>query len=91
MWWTGQNLDSPREDRQGIIWHTLVWHRYQGKDDELRIYFWNDEKTITGKAEYIGQSLDAHRIKSRIAKLISDPNYREIYLCKLKFPIKRHY
>ncbi len=59
MWWKGQNLDKPRRDKTGRIWHFRVWHDFPDGVYTQRIFFWDDVQTETGLVELAGhQTLD---------------------------------
>jgi hypothetical protein len=92
MWWKSQNLDKPIRDKNGHIWHFLIWSDFPSGVHTQRIYFWDGDKNETGVVELSGdQTLHITQLKKRIAKLATNPEYRRQFRCKLSFPIERHY
>ena len=92
MWWNGQNLEKPRHDSLGHLWHFRVWHDYAGGLYRQRIFFWNGERSETGLVELKGdQILHITRLKQRIAKLVHNRMYRQQFRCTLTFPVERYY
>lgn len=92
MWWRGQNLEGPRRDAEGRLWHFRVWHDFVEGRYLQRIFFWDDPRQDTGMAEFAGdQALHVTRLRQRISKLVSDPDYRRRFHRPLVFPVERHY
>ena len=92
MWWKTQNLERPRKDPKGNIWHFRVWHDSINDVYIQRIFFWNDEKTETGIMELSADKvLHISKIKQRMVKILADPEYRKQFYKELYFPIEKHY
>jgi hypothetical protein len=92
MWWHDQNLNQPRKDAAGHIWHFRVWNDRIDDVPVQRIFFWDDEQRETGKLEFVGhQTLTIIRIKQRIARLVADASFRQRFHQALQFPVERHY
>jgi hypothetical protein len=92
VWWNGQNLDMPITAPDGERWHFRIWHGQEDGVYTQRLFFWNDERTETGLVELrAGETLHTSRIKSRLAKLATDPDYRRQFLRPLRFPLERHW
>jgi hypothetical protein len=92
MWWTQSNLDKPRRDKRGRLWHFRVWYDFRDGLSTQRIYFWDNDHKEMGVVELVGdQTLDVSRLRQRIAKLVSSPEYRQRFHRELRFPIERHY
>jgi len=92
MWWTSDNLDKPIKAKDGTTWEFLVWHGTINSVDLQRVFFWDKKKTITGMLE-LKDGATVHRIKlkDKIKKLANDKEYRDKYICDLKFPIEKYY
>lgn len=57
-----------------------------------RIFFWDDQKSISGVIEYRGdQAKHVSRLKQVIARLVKDHAFRSRYLIQLRFPVEREY
>ena len=92
MWWNGQNLDSPRTDKTGRVWHFRVWHGAVDGRWIQRIFYWDDAKVETGIIELSAdRTLHVSRLKQLIAKLVASSDFRSRYQRKIKFPIDRNY
>jgi len=92
MWWRSQNLEKPIPNAAGGKWHFRVWHDFVAGTYLQRVYFWNDERTETGVAEFTGNcTLNVTRLKQRIAKLAKDQRFRAHFYRPLSFPVERHH
>lgn len=92
MWLKSQNFDKPLRDKNGHLWHFLVWHDFLEGVNTQRIYFWNEDKNETGMVEFSGdQTLNVKQLKKRIEKLARSPEYRQQFHRELSFPIERYY
>ena len=92
MWWNNQNLESPRTDRTGRVWHVRVWHGHVSDVYVQRIFFWDDVEAESGVIELEG-NLTVHisRLKQIISKLLASAEYRAQYRRPLQFPVERRY
>jgi hypothetical protein len=92
MWWNYQNLNIPREAKDGSLWHFRVWHGNVQGIYTQRIYFWDEAQKTTGYVELAGdQTLHISKLKQRMNKIVANPEYRVKYLKELIFPIEKHY
>jgi hypothetical protein len=92
MWWNYQNLDLPREDSTGQVWHFRIWHDHVQGVYIQRIFFWNQARSETGVIEMkADQTRRISRLKEIIAKLAHDPKYRARHNRPIKFPVERKY
>ncbi len=92
MWWDYQNLNIPRKAKDGILWHFRVWHDHIECVYTQRIFFWDNDYKITGYLEFAGnQTLHVSKIKQRMNKIISNPEYRRKFLRELNFPLEKNY
>jgi hypothetical protein len=92
MWWNSQNLNSPRTDRSGRIWHFRVWRDHVSGVLVQRIFFWDDERTTTGLVELTADAaLNVSRLKQLIDTIVASPEYRRTYQRPLEFPVERKY
>ena len=92
MWWRGQSLDKPIDDKSGRRWHFLVWHGHLDGRYLQRIFFWCEDFSETGILELSeDQTLHVRKLRQRISMLAKDPEYRRRFKRPLQFPIERHY
>lgn len=92
MWWKYQNLNKPIFGKDGKTWEFLVWHDLTNGVYIQKIYFWNQDKTITGILELNeGNTLHIRKLKDKIKKIANDIEFRNQYLCQLKFPLEKNY
>jgi hypothetical protein len=92
MWSKSQNFTKPIQDKDGHLWHFLVWQDFPDGVYTQRIFFWNNDQTGTGMVEFSGdQTLTMAKLKQRITKLAASSEYREQLQCNLSFPIERYY
>jgi hypothetical protein len=92
IWWIGQNLDQPIVGPDGTTWHFLVGHASDGGEYVQRVFFWDENRTTTGLAEWRGsQTLHVRRIKDRLRRIANDEEYRSRFLRQLRFPVERHW
>lgn len=92
MWWNYQNLDIPRKGKDGSLWHFRVWHDPIEGNYTQRIFFWDEAKKITGYLEFSNdKTLHISKLKQRINKIITNPEYRQKFLRELNFPVEKHY
>ena len=74
------------------LWSFKIWHDFDGNNHIQRIYFCDSRKEITGMVEFKDdQILHLRRLKDRIIKLAKEKQYREKFLCELRFPIEKYY
>ncbi len=91
MWWDYQNLNIPRKVKDGVLWHFRVWHDHIEGVYTQRIFFWDNDYKLTGYLEFAGnQTLHVSKIKQRMNKIISNPDYRQKFLCELNFPLEKN-
>ena len=92
MWWNHQNLEIPRKDASGAVWHFRVWHDHVDGMYRQRVFFWNDARSETGVVELHGdQVLHVSRLKQVITKLIKQPEYRARHQRAIEIPVERKY
>lgn len=92
MWWNNQNLDAPRTDHTGRVWHFRVWHGDVDGTWIQRIFYWSESQFETGVVELVGdRTLHISRLKQIISKLIASPDYRSRYRREIEFPVERKY
>ena len=91
-WWRGQNLDLLVIGPDGTAWNFLVWMGHFRGVCLQRIYFWDEAKATCGVLDFTdSQILHIRKLKDRIKRLAKDGEYRNRYLCPLKFPIQRNW
>jgi hypothetical protein len=92
MWWDGQNLDSPRQLKDGRSLHFRVWHAVVDSRHIARVFFWDDDRKETGVALLQpGNRTDVAALKALIEKIAADAGLRSSYARGLRFPLERHY
>jgi hypothetical protein len=92
MWIKQVGLRESIEGKKGTIWHFRYWSDLTGKAYKQRIFFWDDNYTNTGMMEFMGdQTIHWSRIKDRVIKLANEKEYREKFICELKFPVEKNY
>ena len=92
MWWDNQNLDSPRELKDGRHLHFRVWHDIVESQHVTRVFFWDDDRKETGVALLApGNRTDVSALRALIQKIAADPELRSTYARELRFPLERHY
>ena len=92
MWWNGQGLDRPREDKNGQRWLFRVWHDVVARHHVVRVFFWSEDRTVMG---VVPSSIDGRThvraVRALIEKLVADSALRDRYRQDLRFPVERHY
>jgi len=92
MWWDGQNLDKPRRDSTGKLWHFRVWSCVGAGQMGQRVFFWDHEKRECGVVLLLGRSsLHVSKLHQLIDKLAADSALRQRYQRELEFQLERHY
>jgi hypothetical protein len=92
IWIRDQNLTGPVVDPKGTAWNFLVGSDLIDGIRTQRIFFWDASKEVSGLLELRGDAcLHVRRIRDRIKRLASDPDYRRRFLLPLKFPVERHW
>ena len=75
MWLKSQNFDKPIHDKGSHTWHFSVWLYFVDCVEIQRIYFWVEDRNEIGMMEFTGdQSLNVRQLKSRIDKLVANPD-----------------
>lgn len=91
-WWTGQNIETPVRDTSGNNWHFRFWHSHHEGIYVQRVFFWNEDQTISGYKELKdGDTLNIKKLKQLKERLAKRPDYRDQYLFDLSFPIEENY
>jgi len=92
VWWSEQNLEKPRRNPSGELWHFRVWHDHVAGVYTQRIFFWNDAKSESGMLELTGdKARHVTQLKQLIAKLAKHPDYRAKFHRPLEYPVEHKY
>lgn len=82
MWCNDPSFDKIITDANGDKWSFRVLKDIKGAKQIQQIYFWNNDKTVTGKVDFINdQVLHFRRLKDRLIKLAKEKEYRDKFLC----------
>jgi hypothetical protein len=95
MWLNGQNLNTPRYDKDGRKWNFRVWHDAFtiGRTVTVaRVFFWDEVKETTGVV-LLGPDIGKHvrDLHGLIQKLVASKELRAAHQQELRFPLERHY
>ena len=88
--------EQPRKDSKGKRWHFQIWMGYWMEGGKLvsaqRLFFWNDDKSHCGVILVEpAKVIHASRLRNRINRLVSDPEFRRKHERELRFPLERYY
>jgi hypothetical protein len=88
--------EQPKRDGKGKRWHFQIWMDSWAENGKYvcgqRLFFWSDDKSDCGVI-IVEPAKAAHvsRLRNRIKKLVSEPEFRRKYRRELRFPLERYY
>jgi hypothetical protein len=92
IWWKNNGMNKPIIAKDGAVWNFLVGHDFINGNYSQHIFFWSDKKDITGIIEIVHpNTIHRNKIKDRMIKIANDKEYRDKFIKKIDFPLKKNY